>query len=83
MVLIMGDSDLVPAVQLIRKRFPAKKIITYRPVGDQPIKARRGDELSDASGDGRWLPRALLAHCHFPNPVIGANGVELWTPTGW
>jgi hypothetical protein len=82
-VLITGDSDLVPAVQRIRKRFPKKKIITYRPVGDHAIKARRGDELADASGDGRVLPRALFAHCHLPDPVIGEGGKELWKPGSW
>ena len=43
-VLITGDSDLVPAVQRLRDRFPEKTIITYRPVGEHAIKARRGDE---------------------------------------
>jgi hypothetical protein len=82
-VLISGDSDLVPAVQRIRQRFPAKRVITYRPVGEAPLKARRADELAQASGDGRLLPRALLAHCHFPDPVVTAEGLELWKPVMW
>lgn len=83
LVLITGDSDLVPAVQCIRRRFPEKRLVTYRPVGATPVKARRGDELAEASGDGRPLPRALLAHCHLPNPVVTADGRQIWKPIGW
>lgn len=84
LVLISGDSDLVPAVQLIRRRFPAKKILVYTPTreGDS-IKDRRADELTRAAGDGRRLPIALLPHCYLPETVIGRNGAEIKKPSGW
>jgi uncharacterized LabA/DUF88 family protein len=30
-VLVSGDSDLVPAINLVRTRFPLKKVIVYIP----------------------------------------------------
>ncbi|MCX6544265.1 MAG: NYN domain-containing protein [Acidobacteria bacterium] len=82
-VLISGDSDLVPAVQRIRQRFSEKKVIAYRPVGEVSLKARRADELAQAAGGGRLLPRGLFAHCHFPDVVVGARGAVVVKPAGW
>ena len=82
LVLISGDSDLVPAVDLIRQRFRQKKIIVYVPTG-AGVKDRRADELKKAAGDGRDLPTALLPLCQFPSAVTTAQGEVVKKPETW
>lgn len=84
LVLISGDSDLVPAIETVRRRFPNKKTIVYKPTRDPKMKPRRGDELAQASGDGRPLPVGLLSHCHLPPEVHDPrSGKTFKKPTAW
>ena len=82
-VVISGDSDLVPAVQLIRRRFLEKRITVYTPTQSTAVKGRRADELTHAAGDGRSLPLALLAKCYFPDEVAGNGSTVYKKPPSW
>lgn len=55
MIIFSGDSDLVPAINMVRKRFPAKKIIVYVPSRD-PVRGAPV-ELRTAAHVNRTLPR--------------------------
>jgi len=57
MIIFSGDSDLVPAINMVRKRFPAKKIIVYVPSRD-PVRGA-AVELRTAAHVNRTLP----LHC--------------------
>jgi uncharacterized LabA/DUF88 family protein len=88
LVLFSGDSDLVPAVKLVRSRFPDKKVIVYAPTGavdstGAPVKDRRADELKQAASDGRDFPAVLLPLCQFPSELIDANGHKIKKPQSW
>ena len=37
LILVSGDSDLVPAVQMVKSRFPLKKILVYVPA-NSPVR---------------------------------------------
>jgi hypothetical protein len=41
LILISGDSDLVPAVAVVRERFPKKKITVYVPTRNPPGRSSR------------------------------------------
>lgn len=82
-VLITGDSDLVPAVSLVRRRFPEKRVTVYTPTRDTAVKGRRADELTQAAGDGRPLPLVILPRCYFPDEVQGSGTVVYKKPKSW
>jgi hypothetical protein len=37
-ILVSGDSDLVPAIRMIRSRFPKKQTMVYVPAND-PVRS--------------------------------------------
>lgn len=68
--LVSADSDLVRAVQLVRKRFPRKTIRILTPPGRQSSR-----ELIDASGQRSATIRVLhLERCLLPQQVRDKNG---------
>jgi len=77
LVLISGDSDLVPAIDLVLDRMPTAKGSVYIPV---PINSTQGDrdrsykrELRNVATSDRKLPNQLLKHRLLPDPVILPN----------
>lgn len=65
LILISGDSDLVPPVAMVRLRFPKKKITVYVPARN-PIRAA-AFELRTAAHVHRDLPLLLISKAQFPN----------------
>jgi uncharacterized LabA/DUF88 family protein len=84
-VLISGDSDLVPAVQHIRNRFPMARIFVYVPVPEASHSGQRhAMELKRAAHDGKDLPRGLLKACLFSDPVVNdRTGQVIPKPPSW
>jgi 6-hydroxy-3-succinoylpyridine 3-monooxygenase len=80
-VLVSGDSDLVPAVKMIRHRFPAKQIIIYVPA-QHPARSH-AVELRSSAHVNRNLPLNLLKHCQFANPLPDLAGGLLNKPASW
>ena len=80
-VLVSGDSDLVPAVDLIKAQFPQKEVIVYIPTRDQ----RRGaaTELRAAADKDRNLPLHLLKKAQFPAQVPNSTGGFIQKPAAW
>jgi 6-hydroxy-3-succinoylpyridine 3-monooxygenase len=81
LVLISGDSDLVPGVATVRERFPAKKITVYVP-SRNPLRAA-AVELRAAAHRNRELPLILLPHCQFPDTLPDGAGGVLTRPADW
>ena len=81
MIIFSGDSDLVPAINMVRTRFPAKKIIVYVPSRD-PVRGA-AVELRTAAHVNRTLPLQLLSKCQFPNQFQDGSGGLLSRPATW
>lgn len=84
--LISGDTDLVPAVRLIRNEYPGRYIAVYVPVpqGTDTAKERRSDELRKAAHRGGFLAPHLVRDCQLPDPVIDqSTGREIRKPASW
>jgi uncharacterized LabA/DUF88 family protein len=81
MLLVSGDSDLVPAVRTIATRFPAMQITVYVPARDPT----RGSavELRTAAHRNRDLPLNLLPHAQFPSTIPDGAGGILTKPASW
>lgn len=81
MLLVSGDSDLVPAVNFVRHRAPNCEIVVYIP-SSHP-KRGAAVELRTAAHKHRSLPLAELAKAQFPRIVTGPSGATYERPTNW
>jgi NYN domain len=80
-VLISGDSDLVPVVNMVRQRFPKKKVIVYVP-SRNPVRGA-AVELRTAAHVHRDLPLILLSKSQFPDNIPDGAGGVLTRPAAW
>ena len=76
-VLISGDSDIIPAVEAVKKAFPKKEISLVIPVGG---KAR---ELAGVIGSSVRMKETHLKTSQFPNTVTRKDGSVLQRPKEW
>jgi hypothetical protein len=80
-IVFSGDSDLVPAVNMVRLRFPHKKIIVYVP-SQNPVRGA-AVELRTSAHVNRTLPAQLLSKSQFPNTIPDGAGGTLTRPASW
>jgi hypothetical protein len=85
LVLVTGDSDLCPAVELTRRRFPEKQVVVYVPSrqdlkGDD--KRKYNTELRSVATRLYTLPYHLLELAQFPDPVCSEWG-QIRKPEAW
>lgn len=80
MVLVSGDSDLVPPIRTIKQRFPKIRVTVYVPARDP----RRGaaTELRTAADEHETLPLGLLARAQFP-VVVRTPNRSVVRPAAW
>ncbi|HUS92970.1 MAG TPA: NYN domain-containing protein [Phycisphaerae bacterium] len=81
MILVSGDSDLVPAVNLVKEVKPQTEIVVYVPARHQARGA--AVELRGAADKDRILPNNLLRHCQFPTALPDGHGGSIRKPQGW
>jgi hypothetical protein len=81
MIIFSGDSDLVPAINMVRNRFPAKKIVVYVP-SRNPVRGA-AVELRTAAHVNRTLPLQLLPKCQFPDQLQDGSGGLISRPASW
>jgi uncharacterized LabA/DUF88 family protein len=79
LVLVSGDSDLVPAVNRVRKL--GKEVLVYIPARTD-VRAF-AVELRSAADRAKTLPLPLLKLSHFPDNVADGSGGFITKPTGW
>lgn len=80
-ILVSGDSDLVPAVKMIRDRFPLIRIVVYVPALDP--KRSTASELGSVAHKHSTIPNGMLRLAQFPNPVHDGVGGVLNKPPLW
>lgn len=84
LVLVSGDSDLVPALSLIRASFPQKRLFVYVPHIPSPTSTRGfAVELRTAAHVHRDLPLNILARAQFPARVSDGVGGFIQKPASW
>lgn len=81
MILVSGDSDLVPVVSRIKDLFPSINIIVYVPARH----AQRGAavELRTAADKHKTLPLEILPKAQFPTSVPDGAGGHITKPSSW
>lgn len=80
MVLVSGDSDLVPAIRTVKRRFPNIQVTVYVPARDPRRGAAR--ELRTAADKDKTLPLDLLRRAQFDVVVRTAKG-SVVKPAAW
>lgn len=80
-VLVSGDSDLVPAIRMVRDRFPAIRTTVYVPARD----AKRGAavELRQAAHKHKTLSMELLRVAQLPLRLHDDSGGSIQKPKEW
>jgi uncharacterized LabA/DUF88 family protein len=81
LVLVTGDSDLVPAICMVKEYYPEKEVIVYVPAKS----AIRGAavELRSVADKNRTLPLDLLPKSQFPAQVKLDSGIVVNKPATW
>jgi 6-hydroxy-3-succinoylpyridine 3-monooxygenase len=80
-VLVSGDSDLVPAVKLVKKRHPEIQVTVYIPATDP--KRGAATELRNVADRHKTLPQELLPKAQFPQTLTGSSGKKISKPSNW
>jgi uncharacterized LabA/DUF88 family protein len=76
-LVVSADSDLVPPMRSIRRRFPKKRLIVCFPPG------RTSVQLKKASHASIEIPIPTLEASQFPDEVRKPDGFVLRRPTDW
>ncbi|HEY7770729.1 NYN domain-containing protein [Longimicrobium sp.] len=76
-VLVSGDTDLIPAIQMTRALFPQRKIGVAFPF------LRHNTELEAAADFSFKITQKALQRAQFPLTIPLANGVILEKPGSW
>ena len=82
-VLVSADSDLEPAVDWVRTRFPAIKVTVYLPQEPGTSKMRRNDTYRNMGVDAKPLPLAQIGCFQFPDAVDLGSGRFVERPKEW
>lgn len=81
LVLVSGDSDLVPALTMVRQRFPDIQLYVYVP--SQNPNMGTSIELREAAHVEKRLPLDLLKHSQFPAKIEDGGGGDILRPLTW
>lgn len=80
-IVVSGDSDLVPAIGLLKARFPKKRVTVYVP-SRNPLRGA-AVELRSVADKNRTLPLNLLPFAQFPVSFPDGTGGVIKKPATW
>jgi hypothetical protein len=80
-VIVSGDSDLVPSLEMVKAQWPEKQLIVYVP-SRHPLRGA-AVELRNAADKHKTFPQALLKVCQFPAELSDGRGGMIHKPNGW
>jgi len=76
-----GDSDLVPALEMVKAQWPRKRLVVYVP-SRHPLRGA-AVELRSAADRHKTFPQALLKVCQFPAELSDGRGGVIQKPVEW
>lgn len=80
-ILVSGDSDLVPAVNLIKKNFPHIEVTVYIPATHADRGAAK--QLRESADKDKTLKIPVIKSSQLPNPLITSSGTTFYKPNTW
>lgn len=76
-LILSADSDLVPPMRSIRRRFPGKRLVVCFPPGRSSVQLKRAAHASLTVSEGK------LDAAQFPDKVTKPDGFILRRPATW
>lgn len=76
-ILISGDSDLVPPIKAIHKKFPTKRVVVAFPPD------RQNNSIKNVARGSMYIGRRGLFQNQFPPSITLANGHVIHKPGKW
>ncbi|MEA3346534.1 MAG: NYN domain-containing protein [Candidatus Auribacterota bacterium] len=76
-LIISGDSDLIPAIEAVKKTFPTKQLGIAIPIG------RRAEELKQVTDFHRKVKQKHLQTCQFDDAITIDDNNVLQRPATW
>lgn len=76
-ILIGGDTDIVPAIKMVKRHFPQKQLIAWFP------PSRKNQAVADICHDSASITGEHLKHCLMPDRIEVADGVFMERPASW
>ncbi|HEV2986867.1 MAG TPA: NYN domain-containing protein [Candidatus Angelobacter sp.] len=73
-IIISGDSDLIPAIKLVREIYAEKYVAAVVPIG------RRGEDIEKHCHGKFKMTEEQLARCHLPDKLKHPSGVWVTKP---
>lgn len=80
-IVVSGDSDLVPALEMVKTQWPKKRLVVYVP-SRHPLRGA-AVELRNAADKHRTFPQAILKVCQFPPVLSDGRGGVIHKPVEW
>lgn len=77
LMLISGDSDLVPPISMIRSRFPDRRVVVAFPPN------RHAEDLRRCANAHFTISASKIRKAQLPDEVVTATGHRLWRPQEW
>jgi 6-hydroxy-3-succinoylpyridine 3-monooxygenase len=82
-VVISGDIDLLPALDVVLAIDKKVRPVIYIPVHEETLKYRRKDEFMKYSQTVKPIPEKYLRQAQFPPQFPLANGTVVERPAEW
>jgi len=76
-VLVTGDTDLCPAIEAVTRHFPTKRVFCLFPY------KRKNKDLTKLVTKAIKVKAKQYTQHQLPNPVVLANGTEVYKPSTW
>lgn len=76
-ILIGGDTDIVPAIKLVRRYHPSKRIEAWFP------PKRKNQQVADCCDDGGHINGEHLQAALMPLSATDENGFQIVKPSEW
>ena len=76
-ILVGGDTDIVPAIKLVKKHFPTKRIEVWFP------PRRKNQHVADVCHDDGSINGNHLQHSLLPDSIKLENGYVIERPPEW
>lgn len=80
-IIVSGDSDLVPALEMVKSQWPMKRLVVYVP-SRHPLRGA-AVELRNAADKHKTFPQALLKVSQFPAELSDGRGGMIYKPVEW
>jgi uncharacterized LabA/DUF88 family protein len=81
LILVSGDSDLVPAIAMVKEHYPEKTVVVYIPA--RSVIRGAAVELRSIADKDKTLPLQMLHAAQFPRELTGTSGTTIRKPAEW